>query len=448
MRCRLRTLTWGAMCARPAKLPVVDLRAEPTLVGEALRRPNAGVPGVSEAVRAIVADVRTRGDAALYELTKRFDGAQLAPPGPGLRAERVELAAAWEGIDVELQAALAEAAGRIRRYHKKVAATDVHTFAEAGVDVIDVDIPVGRAGLYVPGGRAVYPSTVLMTVIPAQAAGVAEIAVCVPPDSDGRLPAATAAAAHHLGVDEVYKVGGAQAIAALAYGTETIRPVDVVAGPGNAYVAAAKAEVARDVKVDSLAGPSECVVVADGTAPPRVVAVDLAAQAEHGPGGFTLLVTWSEELIGVVQNELAAVVAASPRQDDIRSTFADGARILLVAGPAQAAEVVNAAAPEHVQLMVADTETLLPRIRCAGAVFCGYNTPVTLGDYVAGPSHVLPTGGAARFASALRPADFRRSMHIVTASAEGLAALGPTAVTLADAEGLAAHADAVRIRLQ
>lgn len=420
-----------------------DLREAPALLAAAVARPDADAAAELAAVRAILADVRERGDAALAELTSRFDG--VAPATVELSATPGELEAAWAGLEPQLRQALEIAARRVRAYHELSAAG--HTYEADGLVVTEREIPVARAGVYVPGGRADYPSTVLMTVIPAQAAGVAEIALCVPPRPDGSLPPTVAAAAHLLGVDEVYKVGGAQAVAALAYGTETVPPVDVVVGPGNVYVALAKAEVSRHVGVESLAGPSECVIVADAHAPVAAVAADLMAQAEHGPGGFTVLVTWSDALAGAVAEALADMVARSPRSEEILSTFRDGGRLVLCRDAAHAIEVANAAAAEHLQLMVADPAALVGEVRNAGAIFCGYDTPVTLGDYLAGPSHVLPTAGTARFASALRPSDFLKSVHVVTASHEGLARMGPVAAELARAEGLAAHALSVDVRL-
>lgn len=427
-----------------ALLDVFDLRSDPASLDAAVARPRAAVDDALAAVRAILADVRRRGDAALIELTARYDGVDLAAGG-GIAAGPDELARAWAGLDDGVRRAMETAARRVRAYHTR--GLTGHRYEDDGIVVDEREVPVERAGVYVPGGRADYPSTVLMTVILAQAAGVDEIALCVPPGPDGLVPRTVAAAAHLLGLREVYKVGGAQAIAALAYGTETVGRVDVVVGPGNLYVALAKTEVARDVGVESLAGPSECVVVADDAAPVAAVAADLMAQAEHGPGGFTMLVTWSDGLAAAVAAALAEMVGRSPRSDEILATFGGGGRLVLCRDAAHAIEVANAAAPEHLQLMVADPAALVPLVRNAGAVFCGYDTPVALGDYLAGPSHVLPTAGTARFASALRPSDFVKSVHVVTASREGLARMGPVAATLARAEGLDAHALSVDVRL-
>jgi histidinol dehydrogenase len=308
--------------------------------------------------------------------------------------------------------------------------------------------PVDRAGLYVPGGRAAYPSTVLMTAIPASVAGVPEIALVVPPDSDGRVPLVTLAAAALAGVDEVYRVGGAQAIAALAYGTESIAAVDVIVGPGNVFVSVAKREVAGAgvVGIESPAGPSELVVVADQHAPPNLVAADLAAQAEHGPGGTAILVTWIEAVADAVDRALEAIVADAPRRDEMEMTLAEGGRVVLVQDAAQATEVVNWLAPEHLEIVTEDPDALLAEVRNAGAVFVGPYAPTALGDYAAGANHVLPTGRTARFASALRVDDFRKHLHVVRATPEGSAALSRAAAVIARAEGLDAHAHSLDLR--
>ena len=426
-------------------LPVIDLTENALSADAAVARDESDNAEARASVREIIADVRERGDDALCDYTERFDGVRL--DAGSLRVSQSELDAALDALDSDTTAALNLAAERIRAYQERELPGPSGEFDRDGVSVSDRIVPVERAGVYVPGGLAAYPSTVLMTVIPAQVAGVGEVALCVPPASDGSLPGLTAAAAALVGVTEVYKVGGAQAIAALAYGTATVAPVDVICGPGNIYVALAKTEVAGTVGVESLAGPSECVIVADDAAAADVVAVDLVAQAEHGPGGFCLLITWSRPLADAVRAEALSLVDESHRGAEITASLETGGRIIVCDGPAQAIELLNAAAPEHAQLMVADPAVLADQITNAGAVFCGYDTPVTLGDYVAGPSHVLPTGGTARFASALRPADFVKSVHFVTATRSGLENVGPAAARLADAEGLGAHALAVRRRL-
>jgi histidinol dehydrogenase len=287
-----------------------------------------------------------------------------------------------------------------------------------------------------------------MTAVPARVAGVGELALCVPPDRDtGRVAWSTLAAAALAGVDEVHAVGGAQAIAALAYGTETIRPVDVVAGPGNVYVAVAKREVAGRVGVPSaFAGPSEVVVIADDTTPADLAAIDVIVQAEHGPDGLAWLITWSEAAADAIDDAVARLVAEAPRRAEITSTLAGGGWLALVDSPERAVEVANRVAPEHLQLMNADPEALVPLVRHAGAVFCGPLAPASLGDYVAGPSHVLPTFGSARYGSALTVDDFQKQVHVISVDDEGFAAAAPVVETIATAEGLAAHARSIALR--
>jgi len=342
------------------------------------------------------------------------------------------------------------AADAVDAYHRtQVRPTVEHE--RNGVSVRSIELPVGRAGCYVPGGLAVYPSTVLMTAVPAKVAGVPEVVLVAPPDrSTGLPPDATLAAAAIAGVDEVYRVGGAQAVAALAYGTASIRAVDVIVGPGNVYVALAKRLVAAEGRVgvpSAFAGPSEVVVVADRGAPVDLAAIDVVVQAEHGPDGLAWLVTWDEVVAKEIADAIAAYVAGAPRRGEIESTLGTGGYVVLVDGPEQAMAVANAIAPEHLQLMVDDPEALVPLVRNAGAVFCGPFAPASLGDYLAGPSHVLPTFGSARFGQALSVSDFTKHVHVVTAGEAAFAALAPHLATLAEAEGLAAHAESARRRV-
>ncbi len=450
--------------------------------------PDTYTPPSPEAVAAtaeIIGDVRRRGDDALRELGERFDGA--APANLAVPLE--ERQAALASIDEAARRALTEAHGRILGFHRRSSAETQPSAAAApatrvppsgldccdpqpppqpaqpaqpasnlgaasrpdadGLDVQRVVVPVRRAGLYVPGGRAAYPSTVLMTAAPARAAGVTEIALCVPPGADGRVAAITLAATAIAGVDEVYAVGGAGAIAAMAYGTETIPAVDVIAGPGNVYVALAKQMVAGEVGVAAaFTGPSEVVVVADESVRPELAALDLIVQAEHGPDGMTCLLTWDIDVLRAVSAAVAAETAKAARRGEITETLKSAGYAVLVSGPEQAAEVVNHVAPEHLQLMLADPGAVLAGVRNAGAVFCGEHSPASLGDYVAGPSHVLPTGRSARYAEALGVRDFYKEMHVITASAQGLRRLGPIVESLAAAEGLSAHAESVHRRLE
>jgi histidinol dehydrogenase len=396
-------------------------------------------------VRRILADVRARGDAALVELTERFDGCRL----DGLRVPAEALDAALAAVPPDFAAALVFAHDQIRAYHETQLSDPggaERPYERHGVRVRDEVRPVDRAGLYAPGGRAPLASSVLMTAVPARVAGVPEIALCVPPGRDGEIPVVMLAAAHLAGVTEVYRVGGAQAIAALAYGTETIAPVDVIVGPGNRYVALAKREVAGTVGIESTAGPSELVVIADGSVPADWVAVDLMAQAEHGPDGAAVLVTWDEEVADAVEAAVAARTATSARRAEIEATMATGGRAVLVRDAAQAVEVSNVVAPEHLQLMCEAPQDLVPLVRNAGAVFCGPYAPAPVGDYVAGVNHVLPTARTARFASALRVADFQKHIHVVSLGPDALARLAPHVRAFAAVEGLEAHGLAVEVR--
>lgn len=422
----------------------VDVRGRRGPLEAFLPQPVEAGSDVHDEVAAIIERVRKEGDAALRALSEQFDGVVLDE----LEVPAGELAAARRRIDDDLGRALEVAHRRIVAYHAAEAPPPAPDYVDRGVRVRHLVRPVQRAGCYAPGGRARYPSTVLMCAAPARVAGVGEVLLCVPPARDGRVDDATLAAAAIAGVDRVYRVGGAQAVAALAYGTESVPKVDVVAGPGNRYVAEAKRQVAGVAGVASaFAGPSEVVVVAGPETPAALAAVDLVVQAEHGPDGLAWLVTWSEDKAAEVTAEVAKLVAASPRRADLEATLARGGYACLVDGPAQALAVANAVAPEHLELMVDEAQELLPLVEAAGAVFCGPHSPASLGDYLAGPNHVLPTNRSARFASALRVEDFRRHIHAVTADREAIEDLGAHVVTLAITEGLPAHADSIRARM-
>lgn len=409
-----------------------------------LPRPAAAKEPPVAAVQAIIAEVRAGGDQALLDCTQRFDGVALE----SLRVPTSEADAALAGIPPLLREAMEAARSSILAFHREQLGAEARHERD-GLVVRSLHRPVERAGLYVPGGRALYPSTVLMTAIPARVAGVAELVLCVPPDSEGNVPQATLAAAALAGVDEIYRVGGAQAVAAMAYGTESIRPVDVIVGPGNIYVSLAKREVAGVVGIPSaFAGPSEVVVIADETAPVDYAAIDVIVQAEHGPDGLAWLVTWSPEVADSVSAAVAKLVAESPRRHEVEATLADGGYAVVVDGPDEAMAVANAIAPEHLELITADPEALVPMVRNAGAVFTGPYAPASVGDYLAGPSHVLPTYGSARFASALRVDDFRKHVHVISLDQPTLARVAPHVAAIAEAEGLAAHADSVRLRWQ
>jgi len=403
--------------------------------------PPPGDPGPVEAVRAILADVRVRGDAALRDLTERFDGCRIDE----LRVPPSALTAALADLPRDVRRALDYAHGEISAYHA-AQRDEGFTLDRDGIQLTERVVPVARAGCYVPGGRATYPSTVLMTAVPARIAGVGEVALCVPPGADGSVANVTLAAAALAGVDEVYRVGGAQAIAALAFGTDSIPAVDVIVGPGNVYVALAKREVAGIVGIDGFAGPSEVAIVADATVNPAWVAADLLAQAEHGPGGIAVLVTWDTEVADAVDAAVATLLADAPRRTGIEAALASGGRAVLVDDADAALRVVEVLAPEHLELVCRDADALAVRVRNAGAVFVGPFAPAALGDYVAGVNHVLPTARTARFASALRVDTFCRHVHVVTVTAAGLDRVAGSVAALAGVEGLPEHARSVRIR--
>jgi len=420
----------------------IDLRGFTGDLAQVLPRPDPVGDGPVAAVQEILREVNAEGDAAVRRATERFDGVvvdQLVISGADIDRAR-------DHIAPELLAALTDAARRITVYHEAQLPSDVHR-EDDGITIRGLHRPVQRAACYVPGGRAVYPSTVLMTAIPARVAGVEEIVVCVPPGPDGRVPDVVLAAASVAGVTEVICAGGAQAIGAVAYGTETIRPVDVIVGPGNVYVALAKQQVAGLVGVPSaFAGPSEVVVIADGSLPAAYAAIDVIVQAEHGPDGLAWLITWNPEFADEVEGEMVRLTDEAVRRDDIAATLSSAGLLVLVDGPESAVAVANMVAPEHLELQTEDPEALLPAVRNAGAVFCGAYAPASLGDYAAGPSHVLPTNGSARFSSALTVTDFLKDVHVVTVTRAGFDAIADTVERLANAEGLDAHAQSVRLR--
>src|SRR5579875_422727 len=400
--------------------------------------------GVEAEVRSIICQVRDGGDGALRTLTERFDGARLNE----LRVAPATVRGAPDRIAPGLRRALEVAHERITAYHSH-ALSPPPDFFDGEVRVQHLWRPVDRAGCYVPGGRARYPSTVLMCAVPARVAGVAEVVLCVPPRPDGTVDDATLAAAAIAGVEEVFAIGGAQAIAAMAFGTESVRRVDVVAGPGNRYVAEAMRQVCGWVGVPAAyAGPSEVVVVAGPRTPVELAAIDLVVQAEHGPGGRAWLISWEPKLIDEVQERVARLVEDSPRRPELEATLSTGGYACVVDGVEEAIALANAIAPEHLELLFDDARDFLPLVRAAGAVFVGPWSPASLGDYLAGTNHVLPTAGSARYASALRVEDFRRHIHAVEADRRALRVLGDHVVEIASAEGLPAHAESIRCRLR
>ena len=395
-----------------------------------------------DSVREIISQVRDSGDTALRDLTQKFDGVTLDE----LTVNEKHLEDAYNSISKEFKNALNASVDAIVSYQKTQ--LPEHTVLEDnGLCIETFQKPVASAGCYVPGGLASYPSTVLMTALIAKVAGVERVVVTVPPFSEEGISIETLSAAFVAKVDAVHPIGGAQAIAALAYGTESVRPVDVIVGPGNVYVSLAKQEVAGQVGVPaSFAGPSEIMVIADSSAPAKFVAVDLAVQAEHGPGGKSWLVTTDENFAIEVVNELENLVENSSRGENIKSTFETGGYCALVDDLDSAVAVVDAVAPEHLQIMTNDPAEVAKKVSNAGAIFCGNWSPASLGDYLAGPSHVLPTAGTARFAGALTVNDFMRDIHIVTSTEKALNRLGPHIFNFARSEGLESHAESIRLR--
>ncbi|MFC3228923.1 histidinol dehydrogenase [Marinibaculum pumilum] len=399
-------------------------------------------PDVGATVAEIIAEVRARGDAALYDYTERFDRVRPAALAIG-EAERAEAVAT---VAPEVRAALEVAAERIRAFHWRQLPKDDQFRDAAGVRLGQRWRPVAAAGLYVPGGKAAYPSSVLMNAVPAWVAGVQRL-VMVVPTPDGVLNGAVLLAAELAGVSEIYRVGGAQAIAALAYGTESIAPVDTIVGPGNAYVATAKRQVFGQVGIDSIAGPSEILVVADGDNDPAWIAADLLSQAEHDEVAQAILVTDDAGFADAVAAAVESHLAALPRAEIAAQSWQRYGALITVPDLAAAVPLVNRLAPEHLELAVAEPQPLLDGIRNAGAIFVGRHTPEAVGDYVAGPNHVLPTGRTARFSSGLSVYDFLRRSAVIECDAAALSEIGPAAMTLAEAEGLPAHALSIGIRL-
>jgi histidinol dehydrogenase len=405
----------------------------------------AAEENVDAAAAAIIADVKLRGDAALLEYTARFD--RFGTTAAGLRLPDARIEQAMRAAPEKAVAALRMAAQRIAEYHKRQLPQNFDYADAEGIRLGARWTPLDIAGLYVPGGTAAYPSSVLMNAVPAKVAGVARL-VMVVPTPDGKLNDLVLAAARIAGVDEIYRVGGAQAVAALAYGTATIPKVDKIVGPGNAYVAAAKKMVFGAVGIDLIAGPSEILVVADAANDPAWIAADLLSQAEHDEAAQSILITDDAGFAGKVAAAVENALAKLPRAAIARASWEKHGAIVVVKSLAEAPALVDRLAPEHLELAVAEPEALAKRIRHAGAIFLGRHAPEAIGDYVAGPNHVLPTSQSARFSSGLGVLDFMKRTSLIGCDAKGLAAIGPAAVALAEAEGLDAHALSVAIRLR
>lgn len=402
--------------------------------------------GVEAAVAEILADVRTRGDAAVLEYTARFDRVD-APSVAALSISASELEAAFRALAAPEREALESAAARIRAFHERQRA-ESWTFTEAdGTRLGQRVTPLSRVGLYVPGGKAAYPSSVLMNALPAQVAGVAEIVLVVPMPDGARNPLVLAAA-HLAGVTRAFAIGGAQAIAALAYGTATIPAVDKIVGPGNAYVAAAKRRVFGVVGIDMIAGPSEILVIADASADPDWVAMDLLSQAEHDESAQAILLSPDAGLLDAVAGSIARALPALPRREIVSVSLARRGALLRVRSLEEACAIADQIAPEHLELAVDDPEPLLAKLHHAGAIFLGHYSSEAIGDYCAGPNHVLPTARSSRFSSPLGVYDFQKRSSLIAISRSGAQTLGRTAMTLALGEGLAAHARSAEYRLK
>jgi len=399
---------------------------------------------VQEIVDGILADIRKRGDEAVFEYTEKFDKVKIDASNFKVTDEEIEYA--YSQVSDELISVIKKSAQRIKAFHEKQKINSWCEPAESGEMLGQLIRPLDKVGVYVPGGKAAYPSSVLMNVMPAHVAGVKHIYMTTPAQKDGRVYPTTIVAAKEAGVDEIFKVGGAQAIAALAFGTESVPKVDKICGPGNIFVALAKRTVYGHVNIDSVAGPSEILIVADETANPVYAAADLLSQAEHDEMASSILITTSEELAKNVQAEVEKQTAVLERKAIIEKSIENYGAIIVVDNIDEAFELSNSIAPEHMEVCTASPFEMLPKIKNAGAIFLGNYSPEPLGDYMAGPNHVLPTGGTARFFSPLSIDDFIKKSSIISFSESALSALSDDIITFANAEGLTAHANAVRVR--
>jgi len=397
-------------------------------------------PSPEEIVQRILVNVRDKGDKALFSYTRKLDGAELS----SLEVSKSEISDAYKKVDKKLVSALKLAANRIKQFHSMCKQGIESSFLSQGLGR-QIN-PLNRVGIYVPGGTAAYPSTVLMTAIPARVAGVKDIILVTPPKKDGAVPPATLVAADIARVNRIFKIGGAQAIAALAFGTESVPQVDKICGPGNVFVVTAKRMVYGIVAIESLPGPSEIMIIADDTANVSFCAADLIAQAEHDPQSSAILITTSAKLAEDVASEIKKQLAKLERQTIATEALKSQGMIVIVNNPDEAIELVNLYAPEHVSLMLRNAAIYIPKIINAGCIFIGGSSPVALGDYIAGPSHVLPTGGSARFSSPLGVEDFIKVTNIIALDKAAGKELGQTAITIAEAEELRGHAQAIRIR--
>ena len=428
------------------KITKVTEDAVATLLDDLLKRSPNNYTGYADKVQAIIDDVRERGDEALFEMTKRFDGADLN--ADNIRVTQAEIDEAYTLVDASLIEVIRKAMTNIRVYHEKQRQYGWFDTTTDGTILGQKVTPLESTGVYVPGGKAAYPSSVLMNVIPAKVAGVEKIVMVTPPGKDGKVNPGTLVAANESGADEIYKVGGAQAIAALAFGTASVPKVDKIVGPGNIYVALAKKAVYGYVSIDSIAGPSEILVIADETANPRYVAADLLSQAEHDELASAILVTTSEKLAGEVQKEIEGFTQVLSRKAIIEKSLENYGHILIASSIDEAVEIANAIASEHLEIVTANPFEVMTKIRNAGAIFIGENSSEPLGDYFAGPNHILPTNGTAKFFSPLSVDDFVKKSSIIYYSREALAAKKDDIIQFAKAESLTAHANSIAVRFE
>ena len=424
----------------------LDKETKSNILEDLLKRSPNSYGEFEDRVAAIISEVRKNKDAAIFSYTKQFDGADIS--ADNLVVTEEEIKEAYDTVDPTLLAVIRKALVNIREYHEKQRQYSWFDSKENGIILGQKVTPLQRVGVYVPGGKAVYPSSVLMNVVPAKVAGVSEIIMTTPPGKDGKICASTLVAATEAGVDRIYKVGGAQAIAALAFGTESVPKVDKIVGPGNIYVALAKKAVFGHVSIDSIAGPSEILVLADETANPRYVAADLLSQAEHDEMASAILVTTSRTLAEQVSKEIDQFVAVLSRKEIIQKSLDHYGYILVAETEEEAIETANDIASEHLEIVMRDPFTVMTKIRNAGAIFLGTYSSEPLGDYFAGPNHVLPTNGTAKFFSALSVDDFIKKSSIISYSREALEPIYKDIVQFAECEQLTAHANSIRVRFE
>ncbi len=415
------------------------------LAKQLLERSQLEYGDVQKTVSAIVADVKEKKDEALFRYTKQFDGASIDADTVKITQEEID--EAYKAVDESLLAVIRKSAARIQAFHEKQKQNSWLEPNKNGEMLGQLIRPLAKVGVYVPGGKAAYPSSVLMNVVPAKVAGVETIIMTTPPGRDGAVNKTTIVAAIEAGVTDIYKVGGAQAIAALAFGTESIPKVDKIVGPGNIYVALAKKSVYGYVNIDSVAGPSEILIIADETANPRYVAADLLSQAEHDELASSILITTSESLAQSVKEEVSKQTEQLARKEIIKKSLTNFGAIVLVATIDEAVSLSDSIAPEHLEICTAEPFQVLPKIQNAGAIFLGHYSPEPLGDYMAGPNHVLPTGGTARFFSPLSVDDYIKKSSIISFSDQALRNIAPDVIAFAEAEGLTAHANSIQVRI-